>query len=100
MPKDSVLYITVEEDEEYIKETGGTAFKASTLGDGYGNLKVDEKVELALEDVHISAAGVDKNGNTILNVEFTATNRGNLDAEETFVCFCYGVADESDDEDA
>lgn len=100
LPKDSVFYFTVEEDEEYIKETGGTAFKASTLGDDEGNLKVDEKVELALEDVNIVATGVDDKGNTILSVEFTATNRGNLDAEETFVYFSYGNADNSDNEEA
>lgn len=95
LPNGSVFYILVEEDREYIEGSGGTVFRADTLGrdqDGNmtGDLVVRPKAELALEDVSIAAVSADAAaGTTTLQVEFTAINRGNKRAEDVFVQFRY-----------
>ena len=90
----SVFYITVSEDEAYVESTGGTAFTATTLSTDENNkltgtLVVDSKPELGFESMNITRKGVDENGNTILEVEFQAGNRGSEAAEDVYVQFQY-----------
>ena len=97
----SVFYITVSEDEAYIESTGGTAFTATTLSTDENNkltgtLVVESKPELGFESMNITRKGVDENGNTILEVEFQAGNRGSETAEDVYVQFQYEDGVDSD----
>nr|MCR4668860.1 hypothetical protein [Clostridia bacterium] len=90
VPAGSAFYITVEEDEDYVTGSSGTQFKASTLNmDGTGTLVVEEKPELALERVEMIRTGVDENGNTLFDLSFIASNRGNEEADDVYVQFQY-----------
>ena len=97
----SVFYITVSEDEAYVESTGGTAFTATTLSTDENNkltgtLVVDSKPELGFESMNITRKGVDEAGNTILEVEFQAGNRGSETAEDVYVQFQYEDGVDSD----
>ncbi len=101
LPNGSIFYIEVREDADYIASTGGAAFEASTLvvdENGTptgGDLVVEPKPDLALEDLHITSVNADSNGNTILQVEFLAANRGSVTAEGVFAKFRYEDGDGS-----
>lgn len=83
----SVFYITVEEDKEYIEADGGKAFSATTLPTG--TLTVESKPELGFERFNVTPKGVDKDGNTILEIDFQVGNRGGETAENVYVQFQY-----------
>ncbi len=99
LPVGSIFFVEMEEDQEYIESTGGTAFHATTLvmdetgAPKDGDLVVSEKAELALEDIKINSVNADTTGNTTLQVEFTATNRGNAVAGDVYVQFRYETED-------
>ena len=90
LPKGSIFYITVEEDQSY---TSGNGFMASTLktenGKEIGTFIVEEKAELGFEEFKITQTGIDENGNSILDVDFTVGNRGNKQADDVYVQFTY-----------
>ena len=83
----SVFYITVAEDKNYIEADGGTAFSATTLPTG--TLTVESKPELGFERFNVTPKGVDKDGNTILEVDFQVGNRGGETADDVYVQFQY-----------
>ncbi|MEG0049598.1 MAG: S-layer homology domain-containing protein [Clostridia bacterium] len=92
LQKGDIFYIEVCEDEDY---TGLSGFKANTLlnkkGEAVGNLMVDKKSDLSFNssESSIKAIGIDEKGDTILQVNLFAQNRGNAPASGVFAQFSY-----------
>ncbi|MEG1578203.1 MAG: hypothetical protein RR336_05520, partial [Oscillospiraceae bacterium] len=102
LPAGSIFYIEVSEDPDY----AGTPFTANTLKtitEGgtttyVGDLTVGSKAELGFAKMgtSIKPVAMDENGNTVLDVQFKAENRGNKIAPDVFVQFSYDNGSKDD----
>ncbi len=87
LPEGTVFSASITEDDAYISGSGGTAF-AATTGE---LLKVASKPELQFESFSAILTGV-SGDKAILKLDAVVSNRGNEDAENTFVQLSYEAA--------
>ncbi len=96
LSKGSYFYISVAEDAYYgsfsmtTERTGGSVTDGSgkyTTWAKYGTYNIEERAELAVEDLAVTRAAtpVNAQGNSVFNLSFRVTNRGDKAAESVFV---------------
>ncbi|MBQ9886314.1 MAG: hypothetical protein IJM37_05590 [Lachnospiraceae bacterium] len=79
-------------ESDYYKETGGMPFDALTDP----VFTINNCAELGIADSSINLADVDEQGNAVIDLEFTAGNRGTIDAQNVKAVFSFdtGFTDE------